>query len=133
MLNGLKVQVGGHYTNSGANLGYLHGFAKTPSGISHLFAGFCAQYKNAAGHEVGTNMFCDTQKKSVFIETAARLNLGDHNLAMKVNNGGVAQFLFGWKQNSAVDAQVGTKVNLKDFAGSRLSSFPLSMQFNMKY
>ena len=42
------------------------------------------------------------------MDLAVRLNLNDHNLAMKLNNGGVAQFLFGWRQNSAMNAQVGT-------------------------
>ena len=42
------------------------------------------------------------------MDLAARLNLQDHSLGMRVNNSGLAQFLFGWKMNSAVTAQAGT-------------------------
>lgn len=66
------------------------------------------QYKNAAGHEVGSQMNFDKQNKKTTMTLAARLNMQDHDLAMKVDNSGAAQFLFGWKQNSAVNAQVGT-------------------------
>ena len=69
------------------------------------------------------------------MELATKLNLTDHTLGMKVDNSGLAQFLFGWKQNSAVNAQVGTSVYIADVAkgGFPLHRLPLSFQFDMQY
>lgn len=65
---------------------------------------------------------------------AARLNMGDHDLAMKVNNSGAASFLFGWRQNAACNAQIGTTVNLVDFSKGKLSNgLPLAVSLDMKY
>jgi len=59
-------------------------------------------YKNAAGHEVGSMGQFDRATKKITCDLALRLNCTDHNLGMRVNNSGVASLLFGWKQNSAV-------------------------------
>jgi hypothetical protein len=83
-------------------------------------------YKNANGNEVGTYAHYDKPAKKMTMALATRLNFADHSLAMKVNNSGVAQFLFGWRQNSATLAQVGTSVNLADAANGRIKGFPLS-------
>lgn len=91
------------------------------------------QYKNAAGHEVGSYGTYDKASKKMTTTLAARLNMNDHNLAMKVNNSGMASFLFGWKQNAACNAQVGTQLNLVDFSKGKLSGFPVAFTLDMKY
>ena len=67
------------------------------------------------------------------MDLAARLNLGDHNVGVKVNNSGAAHFLFGWRHNSAITAQLGFGAQLPDIAKGKLASFPLSFQFDANY
>lgn len=118
--------MGLHYADGGANLGFQHNFKNTPSGWSHQGARMMVQYKNAAGNEVGTDAQYDKVNKKMDIALATRLNFDDHSLGMKVNNTGVAQLLFGWKQNASCTGTVGTTVNLSEFGKGRLSGFPLS-------
>lgn len=96
-MNGLKVQLAKHYYDGGANLGFKHSFMNAPSGWTHTGGEMMVQYKNAAGHEVGSWAVYDKANKKMTTTLAARLNLQDHDLAMKVDNSGTASFLFGWK------------------------------------
>lgn len=83
-------------------------FTNTPTGWSLSGLNMCVDYTNAAGHAVGTRCTWDGEKKRMNYHLATRFNMGDHNLGMKVTNEGVAQLLFGWKQNSAVTGRLGT-------------------------
>ena len=133
MMNGLKVQFGVHYTDGGANVGFTHNLKNGGSGWSYEARRMMVQYKNAAGHEAGTDMTYDRVAKKCDVSLAARFNFADHNLAMKVNNAGTAQFLFGWRQNANITGVLGTKVSLGQLGKGRIDSFPLSMQFTCKY
>lgn len=107
-MSGLRVQLGSHYTDGGANIGMQHSIKNSASGWAHEGAKCFVNNTNSAGHEVGSAIAYDSINKKMHMDLAVRLNLTDHTLGMKVCNTGVAQFLFGWKQNSAMNAQVGT-------------------------
>jgi len=108
MMSGLRVQLGSLYSDGGANIGMQHNLKHSASGWAHEGGRCYVNNRNSAGHEVGSAIVFDKLNKKIHMDLAARLNLNDHTLAMKLNNGGVAQFLFGWRQNSAMNAQVGT-------------------------
>jgi len=92
-----------------------------------------ANYKNAAGHEIGTKMNYSKLDYRMNAQLVGKVDLGDHSLGMKLYSTGVANFLFGWKQNSATTAHIGTELNLTDFAKGKLTKCPLAFQFDVNY